>query len=152
MRTVYSTPALIKEILIQQDRLSNFNYIRIKIDYYIHYIYFLALLQHFTLSFVLPIHPSTYHYHPSLKRTQFSTKCEKFIVCCLNRRGDDDVNGLSPPGPNAAGLMLLTRWGMWASGSDNVGQRSRLAWIPPTLETRELWQPSLGIKINLQVK
>ena len=69
----------------------------------------------------------------------------------LGCRGDNDINGLCPPGPNAV-LMLVTRGRMGASRSDDVGKRSGLSWIPPSLETRELWQPSLGIKINLQVK
>ena len=67
---------------------------------------------------------------------------------------DNDLDGLSLyiPGSDAAELMLVTRWRRRPSRCDDVGKWSRLAWIPPPLESRELGQPSLSIKINLQVE
>ena len=67
--------------------------------------------------------------------------------------GHKDDDGLSlSAGSDGAALMLVTRWRVGASRSDDVGKWSWLAWIPPALKTRELGQPSLCIKIHLKVK
>ena len=61
----------------------------------------------------------------------------------------DDGLRLYIPGPDAAELMLKTRWRRRPSRSHDVGKWSGLTRIPPPLEPRELGQPSLSIKINL---
>ena len=86
------------------------------------------------------------------KETQkILTKKNSALVSISWGHKDDDGLSLSP-GSAGAALMLVTRWRVGASRSDDVGKWSWLAWIPPALKTREFWQPSLCIKIHLKVK